>query len=186
MEQGDQFKFHWRCGKDRISHLCFADDLMIFCRAEREYVAAINHCRSQFQKLSGLVPNPSKSSLFVASVSSKIKSTLLGILSFMEGLLPVRYLRVPLISTNLKAVDCRVLVDCIVARAKSWTSRVLSFVGRLQLVQSVLFSIQVYWSLMFILSKAVVKKVESTLRSFLWSGSELGRGGAQVVWSFFG
>jgi hypothetical protein len=119
MEQGDQFKFHWRCGKDRISHLCFADDLMILCRAERESIVAINHCLSQFQKLSGLVPNPSKSSLFVAGVSSEIKSTLLGILGFTEGLLPVRYLGVPLIFTNLKVVDCRVLVDNIVARAKS-------------------------------------------------------------------
>jgi hypothetical protein len=60
---------------------------------------------------------------------------------------------------------------------------VLSFAGRLQLVQSVLFSIQVYWSSMFILPKAMVKKVESTLHSFLWKGSELGKGGARVTWS---
>ena len=130
-----------------------------------------------------MVPNPNKSSLFVAGVSSEIKSTLLGILDFTEGLLLVRYLGVPLISTNLKAVDCRVLVDRIVARAKSWTSHVLSFAGRLQLVQSVLFSIQVYWSSMFILPKAVVKKVESTLCSFLWRGLELRKGGARVAWS---
>lgn len=26
------FKFHWRCGKNRIVNLCFADDLMVFCK----------------------------------------------------------------------------------------------------------------------------------------------------------
>ena len=183
MEQESQFAYHWRCGKIGISHLCFADDLMVFCRAERESVAAVNVVLGQFQALSGLIPNPSKSNLFVAGVSSETKQELLGILGFQEGVLPVRYLGVPLISTKLTAVDCRVLVDRIVARVKSWTSRVLSFAGRLQLIQSVLFSIQVYWSSIFILPKSVVIKVETTLRSFLWKGSDLGKGGAKVAWS---
>lgn len=52
-------------------------------------------------------------------------------------MLPVHYLGVPLIS------DCKVLVDRIIARAKSWTSRALSYAGRLRLVKYVLFSIQV-------------------------------------------
>ncbi|KAL5861836.1 hypothetical protein ACOSQ4_003132 [Xanthoceras sorbifolium] len=105
-------------------------------------------------------------------------------MGFQEGVLPVKYLGIPLISTKLMAVDCRVLVDRIVARVKSWTSRVLSFTRRLhQLIQSVLFSIQVYWSSIFILPKSVVVKVETTLRSFLWKGSDLGKEGAKVAWS---
>ncbi|KAL5801025.1 hypothetical protein ACOSQ3_032657 [Xanthoceras sorbifolium] len=156
---------------------------MVFCRAERESLAAVNVVFGQFQAPSGLVPNPIKSNFFVAGVSSETKQELLGILDFQEGVLPVRYLGVPLISTKLMAVDCRVLVDRIIARVRSWTSRVLSFAGRLQLIQSVLFFIQMYWSSIFILPKSVVIKVETILRSFLWKGLDLGKGVAKVAWS---
>ena len=28
---GQPFQYHWRCHKTRTTHLCFADDLMLFC-----------------------------------------------------------------------------------------------------------------------------------------------------------
>lgn len=34
-----EFKYHWRCQKEKLTHLCFADDLMVFCRAEIVLVA---------------------------------------------------------------------------------------------------------------------------------------------------
>ena len=87
-----------------------------------------------------------------------------------------------MISTKLKASDCTSLVERIIGREKSWYCRTLSFEGRLQLIKSILFTIQVYWSSLFILPKSVVRKVEATLRSFLWKGSELASTGAKVAW----
>ena len=94
----------------------------------------------------------------------------------------MRYLGVPLVSTSLRSSDCTILIERIISRAKSWSSRFLSYTGRIQLIKSVLFSIQVYWSSLFILPKKVIRKVESTLRSFLWKGSELVSTGAKVAW----
>jgi hypothetical protein len=70
-----------------------------------------------------------------------------------EGKLPIRYLGVPLISSWLCAVDCDTLLEKITARINSWLSRNLSFAERLQLISSVLYSVQVYWSSTFILPK---------------------------------
>ena len=39
-----------------------------------------------------------------------------------------------------------------------------------------------YWSSLFILPKKVVKEIESILRAFLWSGTELKKHSAKVVW----
>ena len=50
-----------------------------------------------------------------------------------------KYLGVPLISTRLSHIDCQPLLDKIIARTQSWTSRSLSFAGRLQLISSVLY-----------------------------------------------
>lgn len=68
-----------------------------------------------------------------------------------EGVLPIRYLGVPSVSTKLSAVDYE-LLQKILGRVDSWFSKHISFVGRLQLVSSVLYSIQIYCSTIFYLT----------------------------------
>ena len=94
----------------------------------------------------------------------------------------MKYLGVPLISTRLTALDCKLLVDKIIARIKCWTTQYLSFAGRLQLIKSVLFSLQVYWSGIFILPKKILKRMEQIMKNFLWTGQELSHRGAKVSW----
>lgn len=176
------FQFHWRCEKTKIINLCFADDLMIFCKGNIDSILCIQKALIEFEKLSGLSPSPGKSNIFFSGVSFANKQLILEKLGFKEGSLPVRYLGVPLISTKLKYADCKVLIDKIISRTKSWTNKYLSYAGRIQLIKSVLFSMQTYWSSIFLLPKKVVKEVETILRSFFWTGSDLRHTGAKVSW----
>ncbi|KAL0420584.1 UNVERIFIED_CONTAM: hypothetical protein Slati_3081300, partial [Sesamum latifolium] len=57
----------------------------------------------------------------------------------------------------------------------------LSFAGRVQLIKSILSSLQVYWAMAFILPKTVIREIEKRLRSFLWKGCA-GVGYAKVSW----
>ena len=63
------------------------------------------------------------------------------ILGFREGELPMKYLGVPLISSRLKVVYCKGLVDRLTSKVRHWTCRTLSYAGQVQLINSVLFSI---------------------------------------------
>ena len=99
------------------------------------------------------------------------------------GSLPIKYLGVPLLSTNLTAADCKILIDNLMAQIKSWTNRFLSFAGRLQLIHSVLSNMQNYWANLFILPKRSIKQMEKLIRSFLWSGIEHRHTGAKVAWA---
>ncbi|KAJ6723138.1 REVERSE TRANSCRIPTASE ZINC-BINDING DOMAIN-CONTAINING PROTEIN-RELATED-RELATED [Salix koriyanagi] len=74
------------------------------------------------------------------------------------------------------------LVEKITARIKLWTSATLSYAGRLQLIKTTLFSMQVYWMSMFILPMAVIKRIESILARFLWRGPSLAANGSKVSW----
>ncbi|XP_028077369.1 uncharacterized protein LOC114279339 [Camellia sinensis] len=176
------FKFHWRCDKTKIVNLCFADDLMIFCKGDKFTVSVIKEGLDEFQSLSGLSPSPHKSHIFFSGCEKKLRDELLNVVKFNKGVLPMRYLGVPLISTKLKSSDCDKLVESIRNRIKSWTNKCLTYAGRAQLIQSILFSMQVYWSSLFILPKKVVKSIESLFRSFFWSGCELRKYGAKVSW----
>lgn len=177
-----QFKYHWRCEKNKIVNLCFADGLMIFCKGHIPTVNLINQGILEFQALSGLVPNPNKSHIFFSGCNYNLRKDILDLTQFIEEELPVRYLGVPLITTRLRASDCRSLVSRITSKMKSWTNKVLSYAGRAQLIKTILFSMQVYWSSLFILSKKVIKEIESLCRAFLWTGLELKQTGAKVAW----
>ncbi|XP_028068678.1 uncharacterized protein LOC114271244 [Camellia sinensis] len=113
------FKFHWRYDKTKIVNLCFADDLMIFCKGDVFTVLVIKEGLDEFQSLSGLSPSPHKSHIFFSGCEKKLRDELLNVVKFNEGLLPVRCLGVPLISTKLKSSDCDKLFERITNRIKS-------------------------------------------------------------------
>lgn len=180
---GFGFKFHHRCSKLQITHLCFTDDLLIFSEADKSSISIIQAPLREFESLSGLKVNPSKSSMFCSGISLSMKAALLDSLQMKEGKLPVRYLGVPLISSKMFADDYKSLIDKISSRIGSWTSRNLSFVGRLQLLSSVLYSLQVFWSGIFILPKHFIHEITPKFNRFMWNGKDSVYAKAKVAWS---
>ncbi|XP_031254792.1 uncharacterized protein LOC116112812 [Pistacia vera] len=123
------FQYHWRCRGAAFTHLCFADDLMVFCRADASPVSLIKSALDYFAKVSGLVTNAEKSQLFLSGVTDEEQIGLQSIMGFQLGQLPV------------------------------------------------------YWSSMFLLPAATVRRIESILASFLWKGTSLSPSSAKVAWS---
>jgi hypothetical protein len=66
--------------------------------------------------------------MFLCGVESNTKLQLLSALGYREGKLSVKYLDVPLITIKLSSYDCLILVDRIMAKARSWLNRYLSYV----------------------------------------------------------
>jgi len=117
-------KFHWRCKKDKICHLCFADDLMILSKGDVNSIHMIRNVLKEFQDL---YQNPNKSDIFLSGSLCVEREQIIRILRFREGELPMKYLGVPLISSRLKAVYCKGLMDQITSKVRHWTCRTFSF-----------------------------------------------------------
>jgi hypothetical protein len=100
-----RFGFHPKCHDLKLTHLCFADDLLIFS-ANLSSISSIKDILGEFESLSGLKANPAKSSFFCSSVKPVEKEGLLNALQMKEGRFPVRYLGLPLITKRLSAADC--------------------------------------------------------------------------------
>ncbi|XP_058203014.1 uncharacterized protein LOC131317484 [Rhododendron vialii] len=157
----------------------------------------INPCQFAFVKGCSIVDNilliqeivksyhkAEESSIYLAGVTQTHQSELCSIFPIPVSTLPVRYLGVPLISTSFKSEDCVQFKDKTLNRIQSWTNKKLSYGGRAKLVQFVLFSIQVYWSSIFIIPTKVLKDIDKVLRAFLWSGPELKAFGAKIAWDY--
>ncbi|CAI9278120.1 unnamed protein product [Lactuca saligna] len=177
------FKFHWKCKHLKITHLCFADDLMIFCHGNKASVRVIKDSLDEFAKVAGLHPNFSKSHIFFGNVKADVKRKILDTLPFVEGKLPMRYLGIPLISTRLFIRDCKRLVDKVRCRIGDWRNKYLSYAGRLQLISSVLFSLPVYWASCLLIPASITKEIEKLMKNFLWDYDESKKGRAKISWS---
>ena len=65
-----EFNFYPKCNKLKISHLAFADDLMLFSIGDIPSIRIIMDCLKDFEGKSGLQVNPLKSSIFSAGIDS--------------------------------------------------------------------------------------------------------------------
>ncbi|CAH1432193.1 unnamed protein product [Lactuca virosa] len=182
IQQNPKHKYHWRCGKQKLTHLCFADDLLIFSHGSIQAVQVIKDALQEFHAVSGLIRNPQQSSIFYGKINDALKTQISNIMGFEEEKLPVRYLSIPLIGTRMLNKDCNKLVEQVKARIQNWKHRASSFAGRLQLVNSVLQSLQVYWFSVLLIPKTTIKDIEKVFKGFLWSGGELKKGSAKIAW----
>ncbi|GKD47497.1 retrovirus-related pol polyprotein from transposon TNT 1-94 [Tanacetum coccineum] len=78
--------------------------------------------------------------------------------------------------------DCAELMEKVKRSVNDWKNMSLSFVGRTQLIRSVLGSMHVYWALVFILPTSLMLELEQVMRGFLWCQDEIKKGKAKVAW----
>ncbi|GJV35250.1 putative reverse transcriptase domain, reverse transcriptase zinc-binding domain protein [Tanacetum coccineum] len=122
--------------------------------------------------VSGLVPSIPKSTVFFCNVVNHVKLSILNVMPFSEGVLPVNYLGVPLISSRILNKDCKVLVEKARNRIRDWKNKSLSFAGRLQLCNSVILSMQVYWASVLAIPFGIIDDIQQLIRGFLWCNGE--------------
>ncbi|GJY20303.1 RNA-directed DNA polymerase, eukaryota, reverse transcriptase zinc-binding domain protein [Tanacetum coccineum] len=116
VRQEKKFKYHWGCRELQLLNLCFADDLMMFCHGDLIYASVMRRAMDEFCLSSGLRPSMTKSTIYFGNVSNEVKEEIKIVMPFCEGTLPVKYL-------------------------EDWRKKDLSFAGRLQLISSVLSSL---------------------------------------------
>ena len=87
-----QFKHHPHCKRLNITHLMFADDLILFGKAHVPTIHIITEALDKFSQSTGLEANIHKSQIFIGGCSSTLHNQCLHASSFQEGNLPMQYL----------------------------------------------------------------------------------------------
>ncbi|GJV31218.1 hypothetical protein Tco_1391618 [Tanacetum coccineum] len=120
------FTYHRYCSKLELVNLCFADDLFLFAYGDTNSARVIMDALDEFQQVSGLIPSLPKSTAYFCNVLNHVKLSILQILPFEEGRLPVKYLGVPLVSSRLIYHDCKELIEKVQARVDNRKNKLLS------------------------------------------------------------
>ncbi|KAL4375888.1 hypothetical protein GQ457_02G032260 [Hibiscus cannabinus] len=113
-----------------VTHLQFADDLMIFCEASLEQVKSIKRVLRVFELASGLQLNLQKSKLFGINIPESEILVWADAVGCDVGRLPAEYLGLPLGPVRNSATLWDPVVVKFHKRLASWKANNLSLAGR--------------------------------------------------------
>nr|GEY23219.1 hypothetical protein [Tanacetum cinerariifolium] len=116
VDKNKDFKYHFGCKKMKLTHVFFADDLLIFCNGDKGSVSILKEAVEEFGSVSGLLPNYNKSTIIFGSMTEEAKQETLKCAPFRVEKLSVKYLGVPLTSKRLGVNNCQILLDKIKSR----------------------------------------------------------------------
>ncbi|CAH9101392.1 unnamed protein product [Cuscuta europaea] len=171
------FNYHPLCSKLKISHLAYADDLMLFFKGEPKSIKILVDALNDFGRVSGLLVNQDKSNIFVGGNIEHKLPFILQMVDFQQGSFPVRYLGIPLAPLKISVAQFSPLIDTVTDYFNAWNTKSLSYAGKVELIKSVIQGVQSFWLGIFPVPKTILDRIVSLCRIFLWGGKH-----AKVAW----
>ncbi|GJV54206.1 putative RNA-directed DNA polymerase, eukaryota, reverse transcriptase zinc-binding domain protein [Tanacetum coccineum] len=156
----------------KISHLFFADDVVIISDWNNQDMGNIIHVLQVFFIASGLKINVSKSNVYGLGASSQDVKDMASHTGCGPGTIPFSYLGSPLRANMHLTANWQPLIDRFRAKLSAWKASTLSIGGRLTLIKSVLGSLGIYYMSIFKCSDSVINSFEAMRASFFLGGSE--------------
>ncbi|CAN0877256.1 LINE-1 retrotransposable element ORF2 protein [Linum grandiflorum] len=169
ISEGTWAPFSLGRGGPALSHLFFADDLVLFGNATIDQCLAIKDCLDRFCEASGQVVSNEKSRIFFSkNVSPSLRRSICNSLTFHETHDLGRYLGVPILHGRTTKSTYQYILDRIDLKLAGWKCKNLSLVGRVTLAVSVLNAIPSYAMQTAVLPVDVCNKIDSRIRNFVW------------------
>lgn len=136
--QGDLQPFALGRVPQHISHLAFADDLLILLNRATHNLQRFRGFLEQYQRAYGQIVSYRKSHFVPASIvlRTQLHSKECD-LNMTSAHLPLKYLGVNLVNGRMKSSYCLQLISQFDARLNRWHNRLLSLAGRLILIRHV-------------------------------------------------
>ena len=129
----------------KVTHLFFADDSLLFCRARREDLQAIQHILTSFEHASGQKINREKTTLFFSkAVSDEMKREIIDFLGVAEIKEYEKYLRLPAVVGKNKKASLNYIKERVWAKLQGWKEKFISQAGREILLKVVVQAIPTF------------------------------------------
>lgn len=167
-----------------LTHLFFADDLILFGQATKANCRAMMQVLNEFCDISGQTVNLSKSKLYVSPNIDRNKARRLSIFCGIALTNDLgKYLGVPLLHKRSSKKHYKYLIEKVQGRLAGWKSNSLMLAGRATLIQASSATIPSYIMQTVDLPSSVCDKIDRINRNFLWGDSPIKKKIHLVNWN---
>ncbi|XP_073358207.1 uncharacterized protein [Aegilops tauschii subsp. strangulata] len=168
-----------------VSILQYADDTIIFMEHDLAKARYMKLVLCLFEQLSGLKINFHKSELFCFGRAKEEQEAYRQLFGCELGALPFTYLGIPIHHRKLTNREWKCIEDRFEKKLSCWKGKLLSYGGRLILINSVLTSLPMFLLSFFEVPVGVRKRLDFYRSRFFWQSDDLKRKYRLAKWDIY-
>ncbi|XP_027095016.2 uncharacterized protein [Coffea arabica] len=166
-----------------ITHLFFADDSLIFCKANNRQATEVMKILRTYEKASGQLINLDKSAIFFSkNVSRELRREVCSSLGGMAEMKQGKYLGLPMVIARTKDQIFGFIKENIRRKLQDWRNKFLSNAGKEVLLKAVSMAMPTYAMSDFKLPRKMCKDISSMMANYWWGETN---GKNKMHWVFW-
>ncbi|XP_042969143.1 uncharacterized protein LOC122301839 [Carya illinoinensis] len=156
-------------GRLSINHLLFADDSLLFCRANAREWASIQVILNLYEEASGQKLNKSKTSIYFSpNTRPATREYILSLAQTRASFCYERYLGLPNLIGRSKYAAFKGILDRVRGKVSNWKNKFLSQAGKDILLKAVVQALPTYCMGVFKLPKSLLGEINKVMNQFWW------------------
>ena len=153
----------------QLTHLLFADDSLLFCRASTEECATVLNTLETYENVSGQKVNRNNTALFFSKSTLEVMcQTIKETLGVKEIHQYEKYLGLPSLVGRGKRENFNFLKERVWKKLQGWEGKLLSQAGREVLIKTIIQAIPTFTMGCFKLPLSLCNDIEMMIRKFWW------------------
>ena len=167
----------------KITHLFFADDSLLFCRATESDCQKVLNILTVYKEASGQKINRDKTQLFFSTNTHEDTKNRVKVLVGVEEVTQYeKYLGMPSFVGRAKRETFSYIRERVWHKIQGWKEKLLSQAGREILIKAVIQAMPTFTMGCFKLPKNLCKDIEALTRKFWWGYSGEARKIHWIAW----
>ncbi|KAG8367107.1 hypothetical protein BUALT_Bualt16G0038200 [Buddleja alternifolia] len=151
----------------------YADDLLIFGKANRDNIDCIADCIAEYERWSGQLVSTEKSVIhFSKTVPRQARRDFCSRVGFRECNHKCKHLGLPFCRPATRVRDFDDLIERIGKKLSGWKAKCLAHVGRNVLIKGVAQSIPIYFMSLYDIPSTVCEILDRKMKKFWWGDKD--------------
>nr|XP_027124351.1 uncharacterized protein LOC113741063 [Coffea arabica] len=152
-----------------ITHLFFADDSLIFCKANKQQAKEVMKILKTYEEASGQLINLEKSSVFFSkNMAMEQRQDVCSSLGGMTEMKQGKYLGLPMVISRTKEQIFGFIKKNIKRKMQDWRNKLLSTAGKEVMLKAVSMAMPTYAMSVFKLPRKLCKNISALMANYWW------------------